>query len=390
MENSSNTENTSQEAGASLPQQPTNKKPPKKQKSVWREWFDALIFAIIAATIIRAFFIEAYTIPTSSMEKSMLIGDYLFVSKLSYGPRIPMTPIAFPFAHHTLPITGGKAYIDKPQIPYKRIPGFANIKRNDVVVFNYPMEDFRPVDKRENYIKRCIATPGDTLQIVDRQVLINGDIKAHPKAGQFNYYVRTNGEKINDKILKKLDITEWNDRDENNQYVPNLKEFTLTDDNYAKVSKFTNVVQAEPKMWDKGVYIDNQPVFPQNPEQYPWNIDNYGPVLIPAKGLTIPINMENFDLYARAIEVYEGNELSIGGNQVYINGEMADSYTFKMDYYFMMGDNRHNSADSRYWGFVPEDHIVGKAFLVWLSLSPDKSKSFLERIRWERVFKWVE
>lgn len=351
----------------------------KKKKSPTREWVDAIVFAVVAATFIRMFTIEAYTIPTSSMEKSLLIGDFLFVSKLSYGPRIPNTPLSFPFAHHTMPLTKNmKSYLDWIKWDYRRLPGFGKIKNNDVVVFNYPMEDFRPVDKRENYIKRCIAIPGDTLLIVDRQVYLNGKANENPPKMQYAYNVKTDGTGFNPKVLKKLDITEGSPL--------TFGEWSLrmTKDVAAKVKEFDNVINVEEANMGKDVFADY--IFPHTPA-YPWNVDNFGPLVIPKKGATVELNAKNLPIYERIITIYEGNTLDTSTGKILINGEEAASYTFKMDYYFMMGDNRHNSADSRFWGFVPEDHIVGKAVFIWLSL--DKNESFFKKIRWKRLFSFI-
>lgn len=362
------------------------KQKPKVKKGFFREWFDAIIFAVVAATIIRLFLIEAYTIPTSSMEKSLLIGDFLFVSKVSYGPRIPNTPIAFPFAHHTMPLTGGKSYLEWLKLPYHRLPGFGKIENNDVVVFNYPMEDFRPVDKRENYIKRCVGIPGDTLEVRDRVLYINGTQAEMPPKMQSSYNVKTDGSGFNPKVLRKLDITEGG-------RVSNQGDFTLTmtDDAVSQVSKFNNVKEVAPAISRKGDFAEY--IFPNSDpsiksiegKKFFWNVDNFGPIWIPKKGTTVQLTPETLPVYERAIVLYEGNNLKLENGQVFINGELVTEYTFAMDYYFMMGDNRHNSADSRFWGFVPEDHIVGKAVFIWLSLD-NAATSFGEKVRWRRIF----
>jgi signal peptidase I len=362
------------------------KQKPKVKKGFFREWFDAIIFAVVAATIIRLFLIEAYTIPTSSMEKSLLIGDFLFVSKVSYGPRIPNTPIAFPFAHHTMPLTGGKSYLEWLKLPYYRLPGFGKIENNDVVVFNYPMEDFRPVDKRENYIKRCVGIPGDTLEVREGVLFINGVQAEMPPKMQSSYNVRTDGSGFNPKVLRKLDITEGG-------RVSNQGDFTLTmtDDAVSQVSKFNNVKEVEPAVSRKGDFAEY--IFPNSDpalesiqgKKFYWNVDNFGPIWIPKKGTTVQLTPETLPVYERVIALYEGNSLKLENGQVFINGEMVTEYTFAMDYYFMMGDNRHNSADSRFWGFVPEDHIVGKAVFIWLSLD-NAATSFGEKVRWRRIF----
>jgi len=356
------------------------KKKSAKPKSKTREWVEAIVFAVIAATLIRTFMIEAYTIPTPSMEKSLMVGDFLFVSKLSYGPRMPMTPLSFPFAHNTLPIVGTKSYLEWIKLGYNRLPGFGEIKNNDVVVFNYPMEDFRPVDKQDNYIKRCVGIAGDTLEIRDRVVFINGKAVDQPERSQFKYHVKTDGTGFNPKTLEKLDITEGGAISAEGDFLLNL-----TRENAAKVKGFANVQFIEPYNAPKNYYTEE--VFPYT-KFYPWNLDNYGPIVLPKKGVAMPLDTNSLNIYRRAIEVYEKNTVDVRDGKIYINGEPTTSYTFKMDYYWMMGDNRHNSLDSRYWGFVPEDHVVGKAVFVWLSL--DYNASFFNKIRWSRLFRIIE
>lgn len=351
------------------------------KKSKLREWADALIFAVVAATLIRTFVVEAYTIPTSSMEKTLLVGDFLFVSKIHYGARVPMTPIAFPFAHHTMPMFGGKSYLEWINIPYYRISGFADIKNNDIVVFNYPMEDFRPVDKRENYIKRCIGIPGDSLKIVDRQVFINGNKNYNASTMQFSYVVQTDGTPINPKILQQNDITEGS-----GIFTRGLFKYELPLDKVEKIKQLKNVRSVEFFPIDKNRGADL--LFPNDDLHFMnWNLDNYGTIWIPKKGVTIPLNETNIAIYKRLITIYEGNELEIKGNKIFINGKETTQYTFKMNYYWMMGDNRHNSLDSRYWGFVPEDHIVGKAWLIWMSW--DTFGELWSKIRWKRLFNFI-
>lgn len=409
---------------------------PQKKNTII-EWVDALIFAVIAATLIRMFLIEAYTIPTSSMEKTLLVGDYLFVSKVSYGPKLPNTPISFPFAHHTLPLTKSKkSYVEWIKRPYKRITGFGKIKRDDIVVFNFPAGDtvvvenqeqdyssiirqladelkqrdiqlgnpiksfenykttardyiwnqfnitIRPVDKRENYIKRCVAIPGDSLKIVHGQVFINGQEQPHFEKMQYDYFVKTNGKQINSKHLERFNIA-VDDR----RYIPSssLYELPLTKESVQSLKGFS-AVSSVSKYENTNSNMANISIFPFD-SRYSWTEDNFGPLFIPKRGITIELNADNIPLYKRIIETYEGNQLKVDESKIYINGELADSYTFKMDYYFMMGDNRHNSADSRYWGFVPEDHVVGKAVFIWLSL--DKDKQFLSKIRWKRMFSFI-
>ena len=386
------------------------------KKSQLREWTDAIIFAVVAASIIRIFMIEAYTIPTSSMEKSLLVGDFLFVSKMSYGPKLPNTPLAFPFVHHTMPLTKfTKSYVEWIKWPFYRFPGFTTIKHGDVVVFNYPDGDTvalkqqnssyyslvrqlghervwndkfnfgdivsRPVDKRENYIKRCIGLPGDTIQIIDEVVQINGKALDFPKLSQFMYQVKTDGNPINKRLIGKLDITEEVQTTETGDQV-----ITLTQESAAKLKELPNVLSVEKIIQPKGFW---QPyIFPFD-STYAWNVDNFGPLYIPKAGATVQLTLANLPLYSRIINAYELNSLDVKDGKIFINGKVATSYTFKLDYYWMMGDNRHNSADSRFWGFVPADHIVGKAVFVWLSLDNNKSL-FGGKIRWSKLFRTIK
>lgn len=392
-----------------------------KKKGMVAEWFDAVIFAVVAATIIRMFLIEAFTIPTSSMEKSLLVGDYLFVSKLSYGPRIPNTPIAFPFAHHTLPMTQKTpAYLEWLNWDYHRLLGFGKVERNDATVFNFPAGDtvctnyqevsyyqlcrdygrdavwennmmnpntrrklfgdiiVRPTDKQENYIKRCVAIAGDTIEIKDKVLYINGKLSEQYDTRQHNYIVETDGSSINPKKLLKYDITDVH-QISMNQYI-----MALSKDKIETIKTLYNVKNVELYLTPKGTR--NERVFPHN-EKYAWNEDNFGPLYIPKKGRTIKLNLENLPLYRRIIHAYEHNELDVRDNVIYINGEETNEYTFKMNYYWLMGDNRDNSADSRFWGYVPEDHVVGKALFIWMST--DKNKKGLSKIRWNRIFKFI-
>jgi signal peptidase I len=389
------------------------KDPPGGKQTKLVEWIDAIIFAVIAASFIRMFFIEAYTIPTSSMEKSMLVGDYLFVSKTAFGPKTPNTPLSFPFVHNTLPLSTQKSYVEWIKNPYKRLAGFRKIRNNDVVVFHFPEGDTvafkiqnqsyyqlvrsygrdriwndqanfgkivaRPVDKRENYIKRCVAIPGDEIEIKKSQLFVNGKEQYHFEGMQYNYLVKLSTS-LNPKALDRIGIA-VDDRQEFNsmQYI-----FPLTDKMTGELKKFTNVTGVdklleEPGRWDSSIFPCDS--------RYPWNVDNFGPLKVPAKGATVTLTSDNLPLYRRIIDIYENNDLEVKENVILINGKPATSYTFKMDYYWMMGDNRHNSADSRYWGFVPEDHVVGKASFIWLSL--DKDKKFLARIRLNRLFKSI-
>jgi signal peptidase I len=386
----------------------------KQTKTV--EWIDAIIFAVIAASFIRLFFFEAYVIPTSSMEKSMMVGDYLFVSKVAYGPKMPNTPLSFPFVHQAMPMTNYKvnSYVEWIKNPYKRLAGFDKIKNDDVVVFNFPEGDTvalnfpsqnyyeicrmygrsrvisdeknfgkivtRPVDKKENYIKRCVAIPGDKLEIVDGDVFINGKKQKEFPGKQYNYVVTTDGSLFNQKTLDKLKIA----NDDREMFTGGRYLFPLTSAQLTSIKGLKNVTSVEKNITPKGEYDSS--IFPHSAE-YPWNADNFGPLEIPKKGTTVQLTMKNLPIYERIIDVYEENDLAVKSGQIYINGQPATSYTFKLDYYWMMGDNRHKSADSRYWGFVPIDHVVGKASLIWMSL--DKDKKFPAKIRFNRIFKSV-
>ncbi len=468
---------------------------PVYKKSQVREWVDAIVFAVIAATIIRTFFIEAYTIPSSSMEKSLLVGDFLFVSKLSYGPRIPNTPLAVPLVHHTMPLTKTvPSYLNWINLDYYRFPGLGNVKRYDAIVFNYPDGDTlctaiqseqsyyalirkygrdvvwnnpgtfgdvitRPVDKRENFIKRCVGLPGEDLQIINQDIYINGKKIEKPENSQVTYRIQIkNGTFLDRKVLEKLDVSEedlshmaifqyvsvnkaemaflknspyvldlkplqmdnkpdikFNETDSSqkvlcqvlfdpqalgsgilqNALSPELitsllsnQSYTLpfTEKNAEILAKSPNIEKVSRIVFVNGFYDED--IFPHN-TNYAWNVDFFGPLHIPKKGETIELTEKNILFYERVIRIFEGNpDFVVRNGKFYLNGKEIHSYTFKMDYYFAMGDNRHNSADSRFWGFVPEDHLVGKASFVWLSL--DKDKKFPKNIRWSKLFRLVE
>lgn len=431
-----------------------------KKKGMAREWGEAIVFAVIAASIIRTFVMEPYTIPTPSMEKSLLVGDYLFVSKMSYGPRSPITPVAFPFAHHTIPVINTKAYTEWFKMPYFRLPGWTDVERYDAVVFNFPhgdtvlahpelmgfdyydflrneaieeaggVETFsenpkkfydiarqrlesgfckkcipgpvysgletgglisRPLDKKENYIKRCVGLPGETISIHDRQVHINGEAVENPEDFELSYRLITNLGNLTEghlrKIRKELELPYLRDISRI-PGAPNVITTNLTSAQLAKAEKLSFVTEILPVRDTSKVVDPHLRVFP-NDIRYDWTADEFGPLLIPGEGVTIPLDLDELPKYRCAIEVYEGNELKVRDGKIYINGEESDSYTFKMNYYFLMGDNRHNSLDSRFWGFVPEDHVVGKAVFIWLSKQNSKDHNE-SRIRWERMFRTVK
>jgi signal peptidase I len=395
----------------------------KYKKSTAREWIDAGVFAVVAATLIRTFVFEAYTIPTGSMEKTLLINDFLFVSKFSYGPRIPNTPLSIPFVHNTMPITNANSYVEWIKIPYTRwFPSPVN--RADVVVFNFPAGDtvinlpeyqsqvpyydvcrrlgnnnidsgrqivlgnpdqyplvIRPVDKQENYIKRCVAIAGDTLQIKDQVLYINGKAQPFPPESQTYYTVETKGQPLDETVMKDEYNLDMSNGDEvrasgnPNQYV-----MLLTWRAHEKMLHSGLAKSITPEIdTEKGVYPYTSST---NLSSANWTRDNYGPLWIPAKGATLTITPDNYPIYERAIRVYEGNQLEMKDGKIFLNGQPATQYTFKMNYYWMMGDNRHGSQDSRYWGFVPEDHVVGEAWLIWMSWN--------KGVRWSRLFKKIK
>ena len=436
-----------------------------KNKTVKKvmEWVDAILFALIAVYFINIFFFQNYQIPTSSLEKSLLVGDFLFVGKYNYGARVPNTPLSFPLAQHTLPILDCKSYIDWPQWDYKRLKGPGTVQRYDIVVFNFPAGDtvalnrqqndyysicsdvgvsfyvdrtgmypnpqnvpfeqimnlgreyvlknesefgkivYRPVDRRENYVKRCVGLPGDTLQIINAQLFINGAKQKNPKKMQLNYIVETSSQ-ISEQNFRKLNISiedreYWRKLNRGDQedmlrtakFQPDSSGFynsifyllPLTEESLDKIKNFRFVkkVVVAPN-YSK---LDTYPLFYDKG----WTVDNYGPIWIPKKGATITLTKDNYRIYERVIVNYENNTFATKDGKFFINDEQTDSYTFKMDYYWMMGDNRHNSADSRMWGFVPEDHIVGKPLFVWLSLDKDRGW-FSGKIRWSRIFTSVK
>ncbi len=405
-------------------------------------WVDALVFALVAVYFINLFFFQNYVIPSSSLEKSLLTGDYLFVSKLSYGPRIPETPLTMPLTQHTLPVVDMKSYIEWPHWDYRRVKGLGKVKLNDIVVFNYPAGDSlvsspkyqaydyyqmcyglgwqmypqhpnadslnpvqrramfdqiyaagrqaitdnaaeygsimtRPTDRRENYVKRCVGLPGMTLQIKNRIVYLNGKANKEPDNVQYTYYVKLK-QPLSDDMMKDLGIS-------------NEDLTSLNQSGYMPLTKRALDVLSHRKDLVQSIRINTETsdndIYPLNGNMH-WTRDNYGPIWIPAKGKSIKLDINNIAVYERPIKVYEGNDLQVKNGKIYINGKQTNKYTFKMDYYWMMGDNRHNSADSRYWGFVPEDHIVGKPIFIWWSSDPDRHG--FSGIRWSRLFRWVD
>ncbi len=386
-------------------------------KPASREWIDAGVFAIVAATLIRTFIFEAYVIPTGSMEKTLLINDFLFVNKMSYGARIPQTPISFPFVHNTMPFSQTTpSYIKEVQLPYKRLPAFTEVKRNDVVVFNFPAGDtiindldhgskypyydvlrieykgnrealmaqnpmlIHPMDKTDNYIKRCIAISGDKLQVKNASLFINDKPASIPPGSQTEYVVTTNGTSLTDEFLKEelgIDTENPNDQVRSNVGMANTLIINMTPQEAEKVKKQPNITSVTP-------FIVNTvgETFPYDEANYPWTIDNYGPLTVPKKGDVLQVNPQTIAIYRRLIVTYEHNTMDEVNGKYIINGKETTTYTTKYNYYWMMGDNRHRSQDSRFWGFVPETNVVGKASLIWFSW--DKGP------RWKRLFNGIK
>lgn len=364
---------------------------PPPKKSPFMEWVDAVTFAVVAATLIRWLIMEAYTIPTPSMENSLLVGDFLFVSKFHYGTRTPKTPLQIPLTHQKIWFTEIPSYLKWIQLPQYRLPGISKVKREDVVVFNVPPKELNegidyPVDLKTNYIKRCVAIPGDVLEIKERSVVVNGQPIGIPPQMQYSYLVSAKDE-INERNLSKLELDpddyKFLGRPEDNRVVYRM---FLTKEKAEEVSKIPYILGVEDERHVKGEADIN--IFPSSKYAPSWNSDNYGPLTIPSRGLTIAINDSTLSFYGQTIQLYDHNEnAEVKDGKLFIDGKEVTSYTFKQDYYFMMGDNRNNSWDSRYWGFVPEDHIVGKAFFIWLSI--DKYGDFLHKIRWSRFFNLI-
>ena len=384
-----------------------------EKHNVWLDWLDAIIFAVIFVTFINIFFFQAFKIPSSSMESTLYTGDHLFVSKLAYGPRVPETPLTIPFTHNV--IFGKESYSTLIHNKYRRLKGFRQVRRGDAVVFGFPngdtvlkkapVEDYhalvrangrelvesrlgpiivRPTDKKDHYVKRCVALPGDTLTVRDGLVYINGVQQEVYPGIQLSYRVVTSGQRINSKVLEKLGLNIGELYYDST--LPGYPEMPLTAAMLEQVKGMSGVVSVEPNLetWPP---MDNYGIFPFSPD-YRWTRDYFGPLWIPKKGETVELDTDNLPLYERIITAYEKNDLKVNAEGIiYINGKEAYSYTFAQDYYFMMGDNRHNSLDSRYWGFVPEDHIVGRPAVIWLSTNRDAK--FPKNIRWRRFLKFV-
>lgn len=379
------------------------KETPKKQKSAFREWLDSVAFAVVAATLIRFFVFEAYTIPTPSMESSLMVGDFLFVSKLHYGVRTPKTPLQLPLTHQKIWFTDIPSYLRWVDLPIFRLPGFSSVKQGDAVVFNVPNyeeDGDAPVDLRTFYVKRCVATPGDVLEIRDQQVIVNGKAMENPVRMQHPIFMKTK-ENLDDKFFEEYGIRNSPEASyDSADWLPLAEpdsQNVLWGYKLNTSKAMMEEIQALPfkKSFDVNLFKDPKGVtfidiFPHDTTLYKWNRDFYGPLKVPAKGLTVPLTPGNVALYSEAIQKYEGNKnVVVNGYQISIEGKAISSYTFKQDYYFMMGDNRHNSADSRFWGFVPSDHVVGKAFFVWMSIDPNKPLLSWNKIRWNRLFRFV-
>ncbi|XOV95126.1 MAG: signal peptidase I [Bacteroidota bacterium] len=354
---------------------------PKKIKTISQEWFEAIVFAVFAATFIRWVFMEAYVIPTPSMERSLLVGDFLFVSKINYGPRTPKTPLQIPLTHAKIWGTETQSYLDWIQLPQLRLPSLDKVRRNDVVVFNYPPEFEHPKDLRTHYIKRCIAVPGDVLEIKKGQVYINGEVGENPELMQYKYFVETD-QVIRDRIFSDYKIWEFR------PIISSTRGYiVMTTEEVAKELEKLEFIKSVEPIFAESDYVESR-IFP-NSQFFPWNADYYGPLEIPGKEMTIDITEESLAKYGSTIEDYEELEnVQITSDKLIIDGEAVSQYTFKKNYYFMMGDNRHNSEDSRYWGFVPDDFVVGEASFIWMSFND--SGSFFSKIRWSRLFKGID
>lgn len=352
----------------------------KTKKSKTREWFDAILFAVVASTIIRGLLFSAYAIPSGSMEGTQMTGDYLFVSKFHYGPRMAVTPVSIPFLEPTVTDAKIKTYWDGLQLPYYRLPGLTSVKNGDIVVFNLPVDSaVKPVDEKTSYIKRCQAIPGDVISIANAQVYINGTpLKNAPRA-QTSYRVTTDGSDLNPQVLQDLHIEVYQ------QLTPKDYVMIIPVESFDTFKGYANVKAINPVVEPAGVY--DPAIYPHNPK-FKWNMDNFGPLAVPKAGTSVALNDSTVALYRPLIVNYEHNTIIRRGSDYYINGQKSATYTFKQGYYWMMGDNRHNSEDSRFWGFVPEENIVGKAMFTWMSI--DSTASLLNKVRWSRVMRVIK
>lgn len=364
-----------------------------KARNGFEEWLGSVLYAIIVATLVHTYIMQPYIIPTSSLEKSLLVGDFLFVSKFHYGSRVPTTLVAAPMVHDTLPLLKIRSYLKKPQLPSLRLPAIQKIKRNEIVVFNWPADTvqqffktpdrkiIKPVDKKSNYVKRCVAIAGDTLEIINGDVYINGEKSQMPDRAKPQFYYEVTmkkGQKLNAYLIyDKYQVRKGEGYSQNGNYLLNMDEA-----NARNIAKDSRVASVKRKIRAKEE-VDN--VFPQSLHR--WNIDHYGPIYIPKKGATIDLNTDNLPFYKRLITEYEHHQLKVEGDKIYIDGVPTTTYTFAQNYYWMMGDNRHNSEDSRFWGYVPFDHIVGKPVFIWMSFDFDAKG--LDKVRWERFFTTV-
>jgi signal peptidase I len=380
-------------------------KKPREKKGFFRELLNDILFALVAVTIIRGLFIEAYAIPTGSMENSMLIGDHLFVSKLHYGARTPRTLIQFPLAHQTFwgIKVGGKeipSYSDAIQLPSYRLPGIRSVRRGEPVVFNYPPELNYPVDIKTFYVKRCMAIPGDTLELRNKQIYIDGEAVENPPNMQTSYVVNTE-RGVSKTIMRKIGITDFRPSDGRGGALAGWFQMHTTAEQAEELAKVNGVksvteefeAPAEGMAFpEKRSYIASEYTSYDPVTEFGWSVDEFGPLVMPEEGMTIPLTQKNIDLYRTIIEHYEDNDdVVIDSASVSIEGETITEYTFKQGYYYMIGDNRHNSEDSRTWGFVPADHIVGKPlFIFWSVDSTDPDAGFFSRIRWNRIFDLIK
>ncbi|MEY3645791.1 MAG: Signal peptidase [Bacteroidota bacterium] len=378
---------------------PETKKP--TNKSAFREWLDSVMFAVVAATLIRFFLFEAYTIPTPSMESSLMVGDFLFVSKMHYGVRTPKTPLQLPLTHQKIWFTNLPSYLRWIELPVYRLPGFSKVKSGDAVVFNVPNfeeDGDAPLDLRTFYVKRCVGTPGDVLEVRDQQVYVNGKAMENPERMQHPVFMKTK-ENLDEAFFDTYGIRNAPDASyDSADWLP-LADSTNQLVGYKLNTSKKHIDEIKSLPWAKSFDFDSfkdpkgltfVDIFPHDTVQFKFNRDWYGPIKIPAKGLTVPLDSKNVAFYQEAIRNYEGNTgIELKAGKLFQDGKVLTTYTFKQNYYFMMGDNRHNSADSRFWGFVPEDNIVGKAVFVWMSLDPNKGL-FSGKIRWSRIFRFVD